>query len=216
MRVFITGVSSGIGFELAKLYLEKGDEVVGVSRREVELPIKHFKLDISNFREVAKLENLGNFDLAILNAGILNRIDSLSKTTFEEIEEVMKVNVWANKEIIDRIDAKQIVAISSGASVNGNKGWGSYSLSKATLNMLIKLYATEKVDTHFTSLAPGVIETPMLNSVLDSDEVEFPSIRYLKDVQKFSPKESAQILSKTFPKLLKYSSGSFLDIREMN
>ena len=48
----------------------------------------------------------------------------------------MELNVWANKELIDTLalhaKVKQIVGISSGAAINGSKGWGSYSLSKSS------------------------------------------------------------------------------------
>ena len=76
----------------------------------------------------------------------------------------MKINVWSNKVICDWLlksipEIYQIVFMSSGAAVNGNRGWGSYSLSKATLNMLAKLYAAEAKQTHFSALAPGLVDT---------------------------------------------------------
>jgi benzil reductase ((S)-benzoin forming) len=220
-NIFITGVSSGIGYQLSKIYLERGYRVFGVSRRAVDLKkLTHFQLDISEEKRVvdtlSEIKDL-EFDLVILNAGVLDKIAPLSESSIREIERVMRVNVWANKTLLDLFtDVKQVVAISSGASVNGSKGWNSYSLSKATLNMLIKLYASERVDTHFTALAPGVITTPMLNSILEeSDREEFPSIKRLAEVDKLSPEESAKTLYKLFPKLLSYKSGEFLDIRNL-
>ena len=103
------------------------------------------------------------FDIVILNAGILGEIRILNHTNLTEIKDVMELNVWANKEIIDAISsyasAKQIIGISSGAAVNGTKGWGAYSLSKSTLNMLLKVYANELPQIHFSALAPGIIKT---------------------------------------------------------
>ncbi len=133
----------------------------------------------------------------------------------------MEINVWANKELIDTLAEYaayigQIVGISSGAAVNGSKGWGAYSLSKSALNMLINVYAKELPHIHFTALAPGVIDTPMVQHILeDVDDTVFPSAKTLKASNIQTPKEAAKHLLHTIPKLLKYESGSFLDVRTM-
>jgi len=219
-RVFITGVSSGIGYELAKLYLSKGYRVSGLSRRDPHLDGLHWiNVDISDFNQIETLNSVGDieFDLIILNAGVLGELKTMRDTPLDEIQSVMNINVWANKLIIDKFKyVKQIVAISSGASVNGNRGWSGYSLSKATLNMLIKLYSTEQRETHFSAVAPGLIETPMLNRITtEFDEVKFPSVKRLKESQKQSPRESAELLADLFPKLLDRESGEYIDVRHI-
>ena len=137
-----------------------------------------------------------------------------------DVKAVMEVNVWANKELIDTLHAhahvKQIVGISSGAAVNGSKGWGAYSLSKSGLNMLIKVYAQELPDIHFTALAPGIIRTQMVQHIIDKvDDELYPSAKKLKESHIQTPREAAKYLIATFPKLLAYESGSFLDVRTM-
>ena len=86
----------------------------------------------------------------------------------DEMKRVMEINVWANKTVLDwlhnsavRVD--QVVMISSGAAVLGNRGWGGYALSKAALNMLARLYAHEFPQTHLCALAPGIIDTAMMD-----------------------------------------------------
>ena len=169
MKIFITGTSSGIGYGLARKYLELGHEVYGLSRNEnKELgnfeKFSFLAQDISDF-EYAGL-NLSNFlkdveglDLVVLNAGILNDIKDMSETRVEELKRSMDVNVWGNKVALDaalRIaTVKQVVAISSGAAVNGNRGWNAYAISKAAFKMMISLYAQEYPHTHFSSIAPG-------------------------------------------------------------
>ena len=132
----------------------------------------------------------------------------------------MELNVWANKELIDTLSSyakvKQVVAISSGAAVNGSKGWGAYSLSKSSLNMLVNVYAKELPDTHFSALAPGIIRTPMVATIIEKvDDQVFPSAKKLKESHIQSPEEAAKNLLFTFPKLLTHESGSFLDVRTM-
>ncbi len=138
-----------------------------------------------------------------------------------DAKEVMEVNVWANKELIDTLHAhakvKQIIGISSGAAVNGSKGWGTYSISKSAFNMLLKVYAKELPDIHFTALAPGVIHTPMVQHIIDevNDEI-YPSAKKLKEGNIQTPQEAANHLVTIFPQLLEYESGSFLDVRTMD
>ena len=167
--VLITGTSSGLGEALAETYRDQGARVYGLSRRGS--PIQHENLfdtqvDIGELDHVkAVLEDLlhdvKKLDLVILNAGILGEIQAMHTLDMDALKQVMDINVWANKVILDYlceapIEVDQVVAISSGAAVNGNKGWGAYSLSKAALNMLVKLYAAEYEQIHFCSLAPGL------------------------------------------------------------
>ena len=131
--IVITGTSSGIGFGLAKYYLENGHSVIGMARREnKELSAydsyKHFTIDITNQSSVNKVfnelkSNSIAIKLLILNAGVLGEIKDLNKIDIKAAKDVMEINLWANKLIIDeiieqRIDCKQIVAISSGAARN--------------------------------------------------------------------------------------------------
>jgi len=229
-NILITGVSSGLGEALAKAYLEHGDSVYAIGKN---IPHKldqnphffFFPYDLSETFLIQSTlkEFLQNrsFDIVILNAGLLGDIAPLSETDLSDIKDVMEVNVWANKELIDTLHAhakvKQIIGISSGAAVNGSKGWGAYSLSKSGLNMLLKVYAKEMPEVHFTALAPGVIDTPMVQHIIHNvnDEI-YPSAKRLKEGEIRSPQKAATLLINTFPKLLAYESGSFVDIRTMD
>lgn len=229
-NILITGVSSGLGQALAKTYLENGDTVYAIGR---SMPKKldlyphffFFPYDLSEtFMLQAALKEFvqqRSFDIVILNAGVLGDINTLTQTDLADIKNVMEVNVWANKELIDTLQkhahVKQIVGISSGAAVNGSKGWGAYSLSKTSLNMLLNVYAKELPDIHFTALAPGVIDTPMVRHIIDKvDDSIFPSAKQLKNAHIQAAQEAAKNLIAIFPKLLTYQSGSFLDVRTLD
>jgi len=228
-KILITGVGSGLGEALAKAYIEEGDTVYAIGRKYPEELHAHprfffFPYDLSETltlqASIREFISGHHFDLVILNAGVLGEIRTLNESDLLDIKEVMEVNVWANKELIDALSrfaaAKQIVGISSGAAVNGSKGWGAYSLSKSALNMLLNVYAKELPQIHFTALAPGVIRTPMVEHILnDVDEERYPSVQRLRENTIRTPDEAAQLLIATFEKLLKYESGSFLDIRTM-
>ena len=230
MTSFITGTNSGIGKALAEAYLEKGATVYGLGRKRkaaIDHRLFHYlSLDLEATETVASglelfLGEIGEIDIVVFNAGVLGEIREMQDTPLYEIESVMRINVWANKVIIDTlirmgIPVKQIVGISSGAAVNASKGWGSYSLSKSALNILLKLYSREMEATHFTALAPGVIDTPMVRHITDEvDAVRYPSAQRLKNGPIIHPREAAQRLIEAFEKVKQYESGSFLDVRTM-
>ena len=228
MKIFITGIGSGLGEALAKLYLEAGEEVYAISRILPRALQKfdnlHFvQLDLRALEKIdrAMEELLGDseIDLAILNAGILGELKDMSDTSVHEIEIIMHLNVYANKVILDSFKhrtVKQIVAISSGASVSGARGWNAYSLSKAALNMLIKLYAAEMPNTHLTALAPGLIETPMMEYILKyADREKFPVVQRVANSKRLDPEDAAVLLSDNFERLLEYPSGEYVDIRDI-
>ena len=227
--VLITGVSSGLGEALAKAYLNKGATVYAIGKN---LPVKldlnphffFFPYDLNQtFLLKASLREFlqyHTFDIVILNAGILGGIQTLANTDLLDIKEIMDINVWANKELIDTLSdcakVKQIVGISSGAAVNASKGWGAYALSKASLNMLFSIYAKELPLIHFTTLAPGIIRTAMVEHIIENvDDDLFPSVKKLKAGEIQTPQAAAEYLLTIFPKLLDYESGSFLDVRTM-
>lgn len=229
-NVLITGIGSGLGEALAREYLEQGYQVYAIGRTFPKMLDAHphfffFPYDLSKtfmLKDTIKDFVQGHdFEIAILNAGVLGDIKILSQTELPQLKEVMELNVWANKELIDTLSSfsnvTQIVGISSGAAVNGSKGWGAYSLSKAGLNMLLNVYAKELPDIHFTALAPGVIKTPMVEHIINEvDDEVFTSAKKLKEGHIQTAQEAAKRLITTFPKLLDYESGRFLDVRTMD
>ncbi len=234
-NILITGNSSGLGLGFTEYYLNHGDTVFGMSRRGC--PIQHDNLhdiqtDLGDLESIASsLEQLlgteKNFDLLILNAGILGNIIDMKNTSVKHINEVMRINVWSNKVLLDHllqqdINCKQIILISSGASVRGNKGWGAYALSKTTLNMLTQLYAKEMLNSHLCALAPGLIDTAMQDYLCDNDKADindYPSLQALRDARGTknmpTPLIAAEKIAAVLPEVLQHPSGCFLDIRKL-
>jgi NAD(P)-dependent dehydrogenase (short-subunit alcohol dehydrogenase family) len=228
---FITGTSSGLGLGLAQHLNNRGWAVYGCSRRGCELPAVHDRIcDLTDYETLPQvlgelLAEVRSLDLVILNAGMLGEIKQLSQTSLDDLKQVMEVNVWANKMLMDWLHdwgrpIEQILMISSGAAVLGNKGWGGYALSKAALNMLAKLYAHEFPQTHITALAPGIIDTPMMDYLCEfADAKTFPALQRLRQARGTAgmpgPVEAAEKLLSVLPRLQAWPSGSFVDIREI-
>ncbi|MFG0296131.1 MAG: SDR family NAD(P)-dependent oxidoreductase [Maioricimonas sp. JB045] len=234
-QILITGVSSGIGHALAAEYLSRGASVYGTSRRTPDdltsnSAFRFVPLDLTEFDQVGAgfdtlLDGVARLDLVILNAGILGPFGDLAEQSLDDMKHVLDVNVWANKVVLDAVyrqvdEVRQVVTISSGAAVNGHRGWGGYALSKAALNMLTMLYAAEQPDTHFCALAPGVVETSMqdyLNGLPEDERYpSLDSLRSKRDTSEMpSPAELAPRLVDAISQLPeRIRSGQFADIRK--
>lgn len=228
---FITGTSSGLGHGLARALSEQGWGVYGCSRRGCDLPgVPDARCDLTDAAQVpatldALLGPLDRLDLVILNAGILGRFGELSATPLTELKQVMEVNLWANKTVMDWLHGwgrpvGQVVMVSSGASVFGNRGWGGYGLSKAALNMLAKLYAHEFPATHLSALAPGIIDTALMDQICDEHDAQaFPALQRLHQARGTpampGPEEAAERVISVLKRLKDWPSGSFIDLRQI-
>ncbi len=228
---FITGTSSGLGHGLAAYLSQQGWSVYGCSRRGCDLEAVHdCVIDLTDAQAISVglgdlLADVEALDLVVLNAGVLGEIRDLVSTPLDELKRVMEVNVWANKRVMDWLHGwggpvAQVVMISSAAAVLGNRGWGGYALSKAALNMLAKLYAHEFRQTHVAALAPGIIDTAMMDHLCDEADPEaFPALKRLRRARGTaampSPLEAAERVVSVLPGLRQRPSGSFVDIREI-
>lgn len=231
-NVFITGISSGLGLGLTEHYLEQGDTVYGLSRRGADLEnerLHQSRADLGDLDAIKAVLNqlIGDtpIDLAILNAGLLGEFKPMPELSLDELRQSMDVNVWANKQILDWFAAhpapRQVVMISSGAAITGNKGWGAYALSKAALNMLAQLYAHDLPDSHVSAFAPGLIHTAMQDHIYNEvDEKRFPSVKRLKEARDTpampEPEEAARIVAGAIDQLPgRIESGQYTDVRQL-
>lgn len=236
-NVLITGVSSGIGKGLAIEYLKCGATVWGVSRRIpdrslLEHPGFYFRqLDLvceSTVDPCLKdlLDGCQRLDTVVLNAGAIGRMADMAEISVEEMRPLMDINVWANKWVLDtlfqrRLQIGRVIGISSGAAVNGNRGWNGYAISKAALNMLIQLYAREQPEVWFASVAPGLVETAMQEYLCGHPpDSRFGSLENLRSKrgtdQMPTPAIAGTKLKRLFDEIeSRTESGGFIDIRQI-
>ncbi len=234
-NILITGTSSGLGNGLANYYLENGFKVIGISRRTPEVLLSnnnytHFNIDLSELKESKILLNNifeihNNFEAIILNSGALGDINRMENLNMDDSLDLMNINLWANKVLIDNvleknISCKQIIGISSGASQNGSAGWGPYSISKAALNMLIKTYAVENPQIHFCSIAPGLVDTAMQDYIFGlENENNFEAIERIKAANGTELMPTAEQIAPNFVAIINKiyeneESGNYFDIRK--
>jgi benzil reductase ((S)-benzoin forming) len=234
MNVLITDTGSRFGQALALEFLKTGAIVYGISPVANELVTKYVDYhglicdlsDLNAFKSGFKafLDGTHTIDLVILNAGIIPELNDIKNTSIEKINRVMDVNVLANKLIIDTLmeqvpSVYQVVALSSGPAVNGAPGWNAYALSKAALNTLIKLYAHEIPEIHFSAIEPGYIDGEpdevFSRLVKESDK----HISGLYGINRYGhlthPEYAANCLVEAMGIMLQEESGSFKDISEI-
>lgn len=226
-NILITGCSSGLGLALTSFYLQKGFKVYGISRNKPKIQninFIHISFDLSQISKIKEIlspiiQDIESIETVFLNAGMLGKIKILKELSIQEMQEVYELNVYANKELLDilmTLEVKNIIVISSGASKTGYKGWGSYSLSKAGVNMLVNLYSNEMSNTKIIALAPGVIKTPMTDYIrFEIDENTFTSAKKLNDGIIQTPNETAVKIDAFINTIDKFETGSYVDIRQI-
>ena len=187
--VFITGVSRGIGLEIAKCFSNNGYFVLGTSRSDFDLAkvlssdeCLHLQLDVTDRNQVtACLDQLKEIDkvpnVLINNAGI-TKDQLFLRMKNEDWDDVIDTNLtsvfnmsklFIKSMVKDR--SGSIINISSVAGLMGNAGQVNYSASKAGLGGFTRALAKEVAARNITvnCIAPGFIETDMTDHFLDKD-----------------------------------------------
>ena len=227
-KILISGASSGLGKSLALKLLKKNNLIYCISRSILKNKnIRSIKCNFKNPKNIQKklsiLINTKKLDYVFLNAGILGEIKNIQKISLDEILEIYKINVIANKEILDfiikkNIQTKLIIGISSGAALSPKIGWYLYCSSKAAFKFLIESYAVEDKKRKYINISPGLIKTKMQNQICKIDEKKISSVKKFKLLNKKNkvplPDEVAENILNTIQKLKIKQNGEYLDIRK--
>lgn len=183
--VFITGGTTGIGMELAKLYAGKGWKV-GVCGREkakfdesFSIPndnVSFYAVDVANRDQlkaaIADFSKSIGLDLLIANAGIGYKFKT-KVPDFEWSYKMVHVNLlgvmYAFEAALDVMIPRskgQLVAISSIAGYNGLPGVSAYSATKAAVQKLCESLHLDmkQFNIDVTTICPGFVETPLTSN----------------------------------------------------
>lgn len=177
-NVFITGGTSGIGLELAKVYQEQGNRVAICGRDLEKVPkgfrekISAYKVDVRNSDElkaaVSDFSN-GKLDLIIACAG--RSVGGKSRLPdFNMSKEVIEINLFgvlntfeAAMDIMLKNKSGHIAVISSVAGMVGLPGAASYSASKSAVSKLCESFSIDlkREGISVSNILPGFIDTPL-------------------------------------------------------
>ena len=213
MDVFIvTGASKGIGFELSRQLRAKENKVIGIARTVPAGAEDFVAADLAQTESLAELiallidehrETATSFTL-MNNAGMVDPIGLIGSVSAAEMTTAMAVNLTAPMILSNTFIAKlkdfkgpkRIVNISSGAGRNAYEGWGTYCTTKAGLDHFSRVVALEQANAEYpveiVSIAPGIIDTGMQETIRTSQEEAFPLLERFIDYKEQGLLSSAE------------------------
>jgi len=177
-NIVITGANRGIGLELARQYVARGDDVIAVCRQGSEelkaLGVEVIEgVDVTSDVSVTDLASAlrgRHIDRLVNNAGVLER-DSLEALDFGAIERQFRVNAMAPLRVTAALrhkltpGGKVFIITSRMGSIDDNTsgGYYGYRMSKAAVNMAAKSLSIDLTDEGIGVflLHPGMVSTDM-------------------------------------------------------
>jgi NAD(P)-dependent dehydrogenase (short-subunit alcohol dehydrogenase family) len=191
----ITGASLGLGFEIAKKYLEAGASLMICARNAMLLDKAALELkklagsgqsvlalpaDVSKPKDVAALveQALGKFgrvDIVVNNAGIAGPCGAIETVDWQEWIRTVEINllgsVLLSRAILPHFKQAaggKIIQLSGGGATNPLPGLSAYAASKAAVIRFIETLAEETRAYHIdvNAVAPGALNTRMLDEFL--------------------------------------------------
>ncbi|REB06501.1 SDR family NAD(P)-dependent oxidoreductase [Sporosarcina sp. BI001-red] len=219
MDIFIvTGASKGIGEELYDQIQKSGSKVFGIARsnpkgyenfEEADLTNKEARQGVIERLLTPYLSTAESFTL-INNAGTVEPVEKIGGLSTDAIQQAIELNLTAPIELANEFMSvlsktkakKQIMNISSGAGRNAYEGWGIYCTTKAGLDRFSEVVRLEQQRVEYpvgiVSIAPGIIDTGMQETIRSSDVDGFPMleqfINYKEEGKLRSAEATAQLL----------------------
>ena len=191
--VWITGASSGIGAELAKIYSHRGIKLILSSRNVIALErvkhecynpenIKILPIDLNDFYAapalVKKAYNFfGRIDILINNAGVSQR-SLIVDTQFDVFKKLIEINYLGTVALSRALlpfFLKQgfghYVVVSSVMGKYGSPFRSGYSAAKHALHGFFDVMRMEhqKDNINVTIICPGFVRTPIAINSLKGD-----------------------------------------------
>lgn len=189
-RVVITGVSRGIGFEIALRFLDEGAEILGLARNRANLKKANRTLstfgrayssllaDVTKRASMGKIKQAvrrrwGALDVLINNAGIYLSRATLADQPDGILERTLQTNVLAPYHLTRALlpllrkgRQPRVINVSSRSgsfhSVSQGNNMASYRLSKFILNGMTMLFATHLAGKiSVVAMDPGRVRTDM-------------------------------------------------------
>mgnify|MGYP006268375559 CR=1 FL=1 len=224
----ITGASRGIGAAIAEQLLDLNHVVMGVARSdnpglkaladEKGAPLRYYQQDLSESFNVPHftqylLSEIDRDDVhsisLIHNAGLLEPIALIGQESSpEQTTRAFNVNLLAPMLMTETFVAhvqdwpveKRVLGISSGAAFNPYPGWSTYCTTKAGLDMMLRVLATEQQQHPYPvkvlALAPGVVDTEMQTLIREQTPENFPPVERFHDLKNNGELWSADFVAK--------------------
>lgn len=225
--IYITGGSSGIGLEMARIFAGRGAHLVLLARNRQKLEgavrsveesrlsqgqkIASLSVDVADPADVeekmaAAVKEYGPPDILVCSAGINKHADHFENITYGMFDEVMKTNVYGPRTVIHTLlpamkpRKGHVVILSSAAGLFGMFGYTAYGTSKAALLGLADSlrYELRPLGMKVTVVCPPEVDTPMN---LDEAKTLPKEGRAMKDMAgMLTPEYAARVIVRAIAK----------------
>ena len=191
----VTGASVGLGFEIARKYLEAGASLIICARDEMLLhraarvlrtmagtrqSVLALPADVSKREDVTALidvalREFGRLDVLVNNAGIAGPSGAIEDIDWEEWMHAIQINLLGSvllcRAILPHFKSLargKIIQLSGGGATNPLPGLSAYATSKAAVIRFMETLAEETRANHIdvNAIAPGALNTRMLDEFL--------------------------------------------------
>jgi NAD(P)-dependent dehydrogenase (short-subunit alcohol dehydrogenase family) len=185
----------GLGFEIAKKYLEAGASLMICARNEMLLDKAALALrplagtgqsvlalpaDISKLEDVtalvdAALREFGRLDILVNNAGVAGPCGAIEHVDLKEWFRAIEINllgsVLLSRAVLPHFKKAtrgKIIQLSGGGATSPLPGLSAYAASKAAVIRFVETLAEETRPHHIdvNAIAPGALNTRMLDELL--------------------------------------------------
>ena len=192
----ITGASRGFGRALAERLAADGWNVVIDARGPEALESARVAVDAAGPGTVVALPGdiedpvhvaalvsaaagQGRLELVVNNAGTLgpSPLPAVAALRSGDLERTLATNVVAPLRVIQaalphlRAAQGAVVNVTSDAAVEGYEGWGGYGASKAALEQLSRVLASEEPDVRVYAVDPGDMRTQMHQDAFPGEDI---------------------------------------------
>jgi NAD(P)-dependent dehydrogenase (short-subunit alcohol dehydrogenase family) len=202
---FVTGTSRGLGLELVKQLLGRGDDVAATTRSTERLlaalgdsvdttRLLPLAVDLRDESAVTPAvqrttERFGRLDVVVNNAGygFLAAVEETTARDVRDMFDVQVAGVWnvlrATLPVLRRQRSGHVVNVSSVLGLTSVPGWALYCAGKYALEGLTEALAAEVAEfgVEVTIVEPGYFRTDFLTtdslSLPDDTTEAYPAIR---------------------------------------
>lgn len=189
----ITGASRGLGLALARELAQRGWGLVINARGAVALEAAREELakrtdviaipgDVTRAEHRSKLaqaaDKAGGLDAVINNAGMLGPSPQpgLLDYPLDILEDVYRANAIAPLGVLQAVQqalkpGARVINVTSDAAREAYEGWGGYGSSKAAIEQLSNVLATERPDWRVYWVDPGDMRTQMHQDAFPGEDI---------------------------------------------
>ncbi|MGZ4948280.1 MAG: glucose 1-dehydrogenase [Halobacteriota archaeon] len=193
----VTGASSGMGYEIAKLFAKEGASVVAIARRKEKLEDLVAKIktdggkavvvggdvtredDVQNAVKTA-VQEFGKLDIVVNNAGVLDKMKPVTEVDDDLWNSVVNVNLTGPMRFfraaipeMEKNGGGTFVTVASLGGIHAGISGASYVASKHGVVGLAKNVAFIYADKNIRSnvFAPGGVKTEMGTDIAGVSEM---------------------------------------------